>query len=73
MTNELPSFNENYKTLRDIAEALTAEEQKDVPDIDNLLHKVEEATAAYKACKIRLDAVEEALAELQQEEEQPGE
>ena len=38
-----------------------------MPDIDNLLPMVEKATKAYKACKTRLDAVEAALLELEEQ------
>ena len=69
MNPDLPSFNENYQILRDIAETLRAEENEEVPDIDNLLDKVERASTAYKACKSRLDAVERALTDLQEEGE----
>ena len=65
MSSNLPSFNENYKTLKDIAETIRNEGNKEIPDIDNLLPMVEKATAAYKACKQRLDAVKLALAELE--------
>ena len=64
MTEDLPSFNKNYETLKKIAEKIKNEGNKEIPDIDNLLPLVEEATAAYKACKVRLDAVEQALSEL---------
>ena len=64
MSDDLPSFNANYDTLKSIAERIKNEGNKDIPDIDNLLPMVEEATAAYKACKVRLDAVEQALSEL---------
>ena len=64
MSEDLPSFNKNYETLKNIAEKIKNEGNKEIPDIDNLLPMVEAATAAYKACKIRLDAVEQALSEL---------
>jgi len=67
MSKKLPSFNENYKTLRDIASDLREQSGNEVPDIDNLLPMVEKATKAYKACKTRLDAVESALAELNEQ------
>ena len=70
MSNELPSFNENYETLRKIAEKIRSEGNKDIPDIDNLLPMVEKATAAYRACKVRLDAVSKALSELESDSEQ---
>ena len=65
MSSDLPSFNENYETLKTIAEQIRNEGNKEIPDIDNLLPMVEKATAAYKACKVRLNAVEQALAELE--------
>ena len=68
MSDELPSFNKNYEVLRSIASQLSNQEHSDVPDIDNLLPMVEEATAAYRACQSRLKAVEEALKQLQEEQ-----
>lgn len=61
----LPSFNDNYRTLKDIADNLRQQSGSEVPDIDNLLPMVEKATLAYKACKERLDAVQSALIELE--------
>ena len=61
----LPSFNDNYRTLKDIADNLRQQSGSEVPDIDNLLPMVEKATLAYKACKERLDAVQTALIELE--------
>ena len=76
MSDELPSFNKNYEVLRNIANQLSSQEHSEVPDIDNLLPMVEEATAAYRACQSRLKAVEEALRQLQEdqegEREEPG-
>lgn len=64
MSTDLPSFNKNYATLKEIAENLRSESEKEIPDIDNLLPMVEAATKAYRACKERLDAVEKALEEM---------
>ena len=61
MSTDLPSFNKNYETLKNIADQLRSESDKDIPDIDNLLPMVKEATLAYEACKERLSAVQEAL------------
>jgi exodeoxyribonuclease VII small subunit len=69
MSDELPSFNKNYEVLRNIANQLSSQEHSEVPDIDNLLPMVEEATAAYRACQSRLKAVEEALRQLQEDQE----
>ena len=54
------SFNENYATLKKIAEQMKHQE---TPDIDGLVPLVEEATAAYKACRTRITAVKAALDE----------
>ena len=55
--NEL-SFKEGYEILKRNAELLDAQQE---PDIDNLMKIVEESMAAYKACKTRVDAVQQAL------------
>ena len=52
------SFKENYAKLQAIAEQLTHSE--DV-DIDQLIPMVDEASRAYQLCKSRLEAVEQAL------------
>jgi len=57
-TLDTESFNTNYQALKSIAETLR--DQKE-PDIDALVPMVEEATAAYKVCSARLEAVEQAL------------
>jgi len=57
-TLDTQSFNTNYQALKSIAETLR--DQKE-PDIDALVPMVEEATAAYKVCSARLQAVEQAL------------
>ncbi len=64
------SFNTNYQTLKSIAETLR--DQKE-PDIDALVPMVEEATAAYKVCSARLQAVEQALKAHFSQQEQPAE
>lgn len=52
------SFKEGYEILKQNAELLDAQQE---PDIDNLMKIVEESMAAYKACKTRVDAVQQAL------------
>ena len=50
------SFKEGYEILKRNAELLDAQQE---PDIDNLMKIVEESMAAYKACKTRVDAVQQ--------------
>lgn len=52
------SFKEGYEILKRNAELLDAQQE---PDIDNLMKIVEESMVAYKACKTRVDAVQQAL------------
>lgn len=54
------SFKEGYEILKRNAELLDAQQE---PDIDNLMKIVEESMAAYKACKSRVDSVQQALDE----------
>lgn len=61
MNPQSESFNENYATLKRIAEELSAEQ--DEPDIDGLVPRVKEALSAYQACRRRLEAVEQLLSE----------
>ncbi|MCT8090864.1 exodeoxyribonuclease VII small subunit [Acinetobacter sp. C_4_1] len=58
MNNEQLSFKQGYEILRKNAELLESQEE---PDIDNLMAIVEESMIAYKACKSRIDAVQQAL------------
>ncbi|WDZ49922.1 exodeoxyribonuclease VII small subunit [Acinetobacter vivianii] len=60
MTKEELSFKDGYTLLKKNAELLEAQEE---PDIDNLMKIVEESMTAYKACKSRVDAVQQALNE----------
>ncbi|KYQ82817.1 exodeoxyribonuclease VII [Acinetobacter sp. NRRL B-65365] len=60
MTKKELSFKDGYALLKKNAELLEAQEQ---PDIDNLMKIVEESMMAYKACKSRVDAVQQALNE----------
>ena len=60
MTKKELSFKEGFDILQKNAELLESQEQ---PDIDNLMKIVEESMNAYKACKSRLDAVQQALDE----------
>ena len=68
MNNKTEGFNENYKTLKRIADELRQQEQSEEPNIDALLPMVEEATTAYRACKERLSAIEAALLEIENKE-----
>lgn len=58
MTNEELTFKEGYEILKKNTELLESQEE---PDIDNLMRIVEESMSAYKACKSRVDAVQQAL------------
>jgi len=60
MTMENGTFREAYEVLQ--RHATTLREQ-DEPNIDDLLDIVNESVAAYKICKLRIDAVEKALEE----------
>jgi exodeoxyribonuclease VII small subunit len=60
VTNNATSFKQQYDRLRHIAQQIN---QQDNLDIDQLIPLVEEATTAYKACKARIDQVEQLLAE----------
>ncbi|WP_180105537.1 MULTISPECIES: exodeoxyribonuclease VII small subunit [unclassified Acinetobacter] len=57
MTDTL-SFKEGYEVLKRNAELLESQQE---PDIDNLMKIVEESMQAYKACKTRVEAVQQAL------------
>lgn len=52
------SFREAYGVLHRHAETLRTQDE---PNIDDLLNIVTESVSAYKVCKQRIDAVEEAL------------
>lgn len=52
------SFRDAYGVLQRHAETLRTQNE---PNIDDLLTIVTESVAAYKVCKQRIDAVEEAL------------
>ncbi|MHA3891891.1 exodeoxyribonuclease VII small subunit [Acinetobacter sp. GXMZU3951] len=60
MTKKELTFKDGYEILKKNAELLESQEQ---PDIDNLMKIVEESMNAYKACKSRIDAVQQALNE----------
>lgn len=60
MTEQELTFKEGYEVLKKNAELLESQEE---PDIDNLMKLVEESMTAYKACKSRVDAVQQALNE----------
>ena len=60
MTKKELTIKEGYGVLKKNAELLESQEE---PDIDNLMKIVEESMSAYKACKSRVDAVQQALNE----------
>ena len=60
MTEQELTFKEGYEVLKKNADLLESQEE---PDIDNLMKIVEESMSAYKACKSRVDAVQQALNE----------
>ncbi|WP_431273267.1 exodeoxyribonuclease VII small subunit [Variovorax ureilyticus] len=55
---EQQTFREAYGVLQRHADTLREQQE---PNIDDLLKIVTESVAAYKVCKTRIDAVEEAL------------
>lgn len=57
---EAKTFREAYDVLQRHAATLR---KQDEPNIDDLLDIVNESVAAYKVCKLRIDAVEKALEE----------
>ncbi|ADI91536.1 exodeoxyribonuclease VII small subunit [Acinetobacter sp. IRS14] len=60
MNNEELTFKDGHDILKKNAELLESQES---PDIDNLMKIVEESITAYKACKSRIEAVQQALDE----------
>ena len=56
---EQATFKDAFAVLKANAQKL---EDQTEPDIDHLMEIVEQSTAAYKVCKMRIDAVEKALA-----------
>ena len=60
MTKKELTFKEGYEILKKNAELLESQEE---PDMDNLMKIVEESMSAYKTCKSRVDAVQQALNE----------
>ncbi|ANS21998.1 exodeoxyribonuclease VII small subunit [Acinetobacter baumannii] len=60
MNNKELTFKEGHDILKRNAELLESQES---PDIDNLMKIVEESISAYKACKSRIEAVQQALDE----------
>ncbi|ARG17630.1 TPA: exodeoxyribonuclease VII [Acinetobacter nosocomialis] len=60
MKNEELTFKDGHNILKKNAELLESQES---PDIDNLMKIVEESISAYKACKSRIEAVQQALDE----------
>ncbi|MGR2826261.1 exodeoxyribonuclease VII [Acinetobacter sp. 1124_18A] len=60
MKNKELTFKDGHDILKKNAELLESQES---PDIDNLMKIVEESITAYKACKTRIEAVQQALDE----------
>ncbi|MEO4176124.1 exodeoxyribonuclease VII small subunit [Acinetobacter pittii] len=60
MKNEELTFKDGHDILKKNAELLESQES---PDIDNLMKIVEESITAYKACKSRIEAIQQALDE----------
>lgn len=60
MSKQTNTFKANYQILKEVAETLRTQQE---PDIDALIPMVDKATAAYKKCKERIDAVKKAFAE----------
>lgn len=60
MNNEELTFKDGHDILKKNAALLESQES---PDIDNLMKIVEESITAYKACKSRIEAVQQALDE----------
>lgn len=60
MTEQADSFKANYAVLQQIASDLRNQQE---PDIDALIPLVDKATAAYKQCKNRIEAVKQAFLE----------
>jgi len=60
MKNKELTFKDGHDILKKNAELL---EYQESPDIDNLMKIVEESITAYKACKSRIEAVQQALDE----------
>ncbi len=57
---DLKTFKQAYEVLQNHATTLRDQAE---PNIDDLLTIVNESVAAYKVCKQRIDAVEQALQE----------
>jgi len=60
MKNKELTFKDGHDILKKNAELLESQES---PDIDNLMKIVEESITAYKACKSRIESVQQALDE----------
>ncbi|MCX7100931.1 MAG: hypothetical protein NTX38_05430 [Methylobacter sp.] len=56
----IDSYKTNYTTTKEVVETLRNQQE---PDIGALIPMVDKATAAYKQCKNRIDAVKKAFAE----------
>lgn len=60
MSIENSSYIEQYQILESVVQKLSQQQQI---DIDELLPLVDQASSAYKVCKSRIEAVEQALNE----------
>lgn len=60
MGKETETFKASYATLKEVAETLRNQKE---PDIDALIPMVDQALAAYKVCKDRIQAVKTAFGE----------
>ena len=65
----MTSYREAYAALSRIAAELESGEA----DVDRVLPLLEEARAAYEACRVRLDAVRRALGDDWEEDPDEGE
>lgn len=60
MGKSTETFKASYATLKEVAETLRNQKE---PDIDALIPMVDQALAAYKICKDRIQAVKTAFGE----------
>jgi exodeoxyribonuclease VII small subunit len=60
MSQPAESFKDNFNKLQEIAQKLSNTQEV---DIDELVPMVDDATRAYKLCQSRIDAVEQALSQ----------
>lgn len=64
MNNTTAHFSENYRILKQGVEKLRS---IDIEDIDNLVELVGEITQAHKACRARIQAIKDMLAQKETE------